>query len=36
MSKAQRYNKIITFKPLIEEEDMLSDFDLNYLTYNGK
>ena len=36
MSKAQRYNKIISFKPLIEEEDMLSDFDLNYLTYNGK
>ena len=36
MSKAQRYNKIISFRPLINEEDKTSDFDLNYLTYNGK
>ena len=36
MSKAQRYNKIISFKPLITEEDKTSDFDLSFLTYNGK
>ena len=36
MSKAQRYNKIISFKPLLNEEDKTSDFDLSYLTYNGK
>ena len=36
MSKAQRYNKIISFRPLINEEDKTSDFDLSYLTYNGK
>ena len=36
MSKAQRYNKIISFRPLINEEDKISDFDLSYLTYNGK
>ena len=36
MSKAQRYNKIISFKPLLTEEDKISDFDLSYLTYNGK
>ena len=36
MSKAQRYNKIISFRPLIEEEDKTSDFDLSFLTYNGK
>ena len=36
MSKAQRYNKIISFRPLLTEEDKVSDFDLSYLTYNGK
>ena len=35
MSKAQLYNKIISFKPLTEEDKTL-DFDLSYLTYNGK
>ena len=36
MSKAQRYNKIVSFRPLISEEDKTSDFDLSYLVYNGK
>ena len=35
MSVSQHYNKIITFEPLIPEENSL-DFDLCYLTYYGK
>ena len=31
MSKAQRYNKIVSFRPLMNEEDKTSDFDLSYL-----
>ena len=35
MSISQHYNKIITFEPLLPNEDS-SDFDLSYHTYYGK
>ena len=35
MSITQHYNKIITFEPLIQDDNS-EEFDLCYLTYNGK
>ena len=35
MSIAQHYNKVVTFEPLIRDENF-EEFDLNFLTYYGK